>query len=44
MMTMVTGRERSAEEFKALFARADLALAKVRATGSLVSVLEAVPF
>jgi hypothetical protein len=43
MMAMVTGRERSAEEFKAVFARAGLALADIRATGSLVSVLEAVP-
>lgn len=43
MMALLTGRERSADEFEALFARAGLTLAKVTPSASLVSVLEAVP-
>lgn len=43
MMTLSTGRERSVDEFRRLFQRAGLNLAKVSSSASLVSVLEAVP-
>ncbi|MEV6133699.1 methyltransferase [Streptomyces violaceusniger] len=43
MMALSTGRERSAEEFEALFHRAGLELVKVSSSASLVSVLEAAP-
>lgn len=43
MMALSTGRERSAGEFEALFARAGLTLARITPSESLVSVLEAVP-
>jgi hypothetical protein len=41
MMLMPGGRERTADEFAALFARAGLALARVVPTESLLSVVEA---
>jgi SAM-dependent methyltransferase len=43
MMALSTGRERSADEFEAVFKRAGLRLAQVTSSASLVSVLEAVP-
>jgi SAM-dependent methyltransferase len=43
MMTLSTGRERSADEFEAVFKRAGLRLVQVTSSASLVSVLEAVP-
>jgi hypothetical protein len=42
MMTMCTGRERTIDEFKSVFAQASLMLRKVVKTPSLYSVLEAV--
>ncbi|MFC3994907.1 methyltransferase [Nocardiopsis sediminis] len=43
MMALLTGRERSADEFAALFERAGLKLADVTPSASAVSVLEATP-
>jgi SAM-dependent methyltransferase len=43
MMALSTGRERSADEFEAVFKRAGLRLVQVTSSASLVSVLEAVP-
>jgi hypothetical protein len=43
MLVMLTGKERTAEEFGALFARAGLALARVTPTHSPFSVIEAHP-
>ncbi|MQA12121.1 MAG: SAM-dependent methyltransferase [Pseudonocardiaceae bacterium] len=42
MMLVVTGRERSEEEFASLFAKADLRLSRVIPTGSPVSIVEGV--
>ena len=43
MMVMVTGRERTASEYGALFAAADLRLANVTPTRSGMCIMEAVP-
>ncbi|MBI0375857.1 methyltransferase [Streptomyces albiflaviniger] len=43
MMALSTGRERSADEFEAVFNRAGLRLVSVTPSASLLSVLEAVP-
>ncbi|MFC4562043.1 methyltransferase [Nocardiopsis mangrovi] len=43
MMALATGRERSADEFRALFEQAGLKLVDVSPSASVVSVLEAVP-
>ena len=43
MMVMPGGRERTADEFAALFARAGLALTRIVSTGSPVSVIEGRP-
>ena len=42
MVTLTTGRERTAQEYEVLLARAGLRLREVVPTGSAVSVLEAV--
>jgi hypothetical protein len=41
MMALLTGKERTKEEFGALFARAGLHLRRVHATASPISILEA---
>ncbi|MFF1463343.1 methyltransferase [Streptomyces sp. NPDC058330] len=43
MMALSTGRERSLDEFKSLFERAGLSLARTVSSASKVSVLEAMP-
>jgi len=43
MLVINGGRERTLEEFSTLFRNAGLRLACVRATGTELSVLEAVP-
>ncbi|MGH9579759.1 MAG: methyltransferase, partial [Terriglobales bacterium] len=43
MLTLPGGRERSQEEFRALFSQAGYRLARVVPTKSLLSVIEAVP-
>jgi predicted transcriptional regulator len=43
MMVLLDGRERSADEFSALFASADLKLTRVVPTPSRLSVVEAIP-
>jgi hypothetical protein len=43
MVVFAAGRERTQEEFAALFARADLRLANVTTTPSTLSIVEAVP-
>jgi hypothetical protein len=43
MMVMPGGRERTREEFAALFSRAGFALTRVEPTESLVSVVEGRP-
>jgi hypothetical protein len=44
MMVMVGGKERTVEEFRALLAQAGLELTQVVQTGTMMSVIEAVPF
>ena len=43
MLVMLTGRERTADEFGALFAKAGLRLSSVTPTHSPMVVIEAVP-
>ena len=43
MLVMTGGRERTREEFSALFSAADLRLAAVTPTATLLSVIEAAP-
>ena len=43
MLVVTGGRERTADEFAALFARADLAAGRILPTGSRISIIEAFP-
>jgi hypothetical protein len=43
MMVFAAGRERTEQEFRALFEKADLQLAKITMTPSTLSIVEAIP-
>jgi hypothetical protein len=43
MLMMPGGRERTAEEFRALFAKSGLDMTRIVKTESLLNVIEAVP-